>query len=230
MKFKLETYNRNTSEEELISDVKRVADILKRNTVTMSENEENGKFNPSTLTRKFGSWFKVLEVANLEASRSKLNISEEELFKNIESVWISLGRQPKYAEFKKPLSKYSAGTYENRFGSFGKALEAFVDYINNENGSESVNDFNETDEQISKVNVVIKHKTKREISERMRFRILLRDGFSCRKCGKSPMKEIGVELHVDHILPWSKGGETVEENLETKCLKCNLGKGNAFNV
>ena len=230
MKFKLETYNRNTSEEELISDIKRVADILKKNTVTMSEYEENGKYHPSTLTRKYGSWFKVLEVANLEASRSKLNISEEELFKNIESVWISLGRQPKYTEFKKPLSKYSAGTYENRFGSFGKALEAFVDYINNENGSESVNDFNETDEQISKVNVVIKHKTKREISERMRFRILLRDGFSCRKCGKSPMKEIGVELHVDHILPWSKGGETVEENLETKCLKCNLGKGNAFNV
>lgn len=230
MKFKLETYNRNTSEEELISDIKRVADFLKRNTVTMSEYEENGKFHPSTLTRKFGSWFKVLEVANLEASRSKLNISDEELFKNIESVWISLGRQPKYAEFKKPLSKYSAGTYENRFGSFGKALEVFVDYINNENGLESVNDFNETDEQISKVNVVIKHKTKREISERMRFRILLRDGFSCRKCGKSPMKEIGVELHVDHILPWSKGGETVEENLETKCLKCNLGKGNAFNV
>ena len=166
----------------------------------------------------------------ISRSRSKLNISEEELFKNIESVWISLGRQPKYEEFKKPLSKYSAGTYENRFGSFRKALEAFVHYINNENGLETVNDFNETDEQISKVNVVIKHKTKREISERMRFRILLRDGFSCRKCGKSPMKEIGVELHVDHILPWSKGGETVEENLETKCLKCNLGKGNAFNV
>ena len=196
----------------------------------MSEYEETGKYHPSTLTRKYGSWFKVLEVANLEASRSKLNISEEELFKNIESVWISLGRQPKYEEFKKPLSKYSAGTYENRFGSFRKALEAFVHYINNENGLETVNDFNETDEQISKVNVVIKHKTKREISERMRFRILLRDGFSCRKCGKSPMKEIGVELHVDHILPWSKGGETVEENLETKCLKCNLGKGNAFNV
>ena len=230
MKFKLQTYNRNTSEEELISDLKRVADVLKRNTVTMSEYEENGKFHPSTLTRKFGSWFKVLEVANLEASRSKLNVSEEELFKNIESVWISLGRQPKYAEFKKPLSKYSVGTYENRFGSFGKALEVFVDYINNENDSESVNDFNKIDEQISKVNVVIKHKTKREISERMRFRILLRDGFSCRKCGKSPMKEIGVELYVDHILPWSKGGETVEENLETKCLKCNLGKGNAFNV
>jgi 5-methylcytosine-specific restriction endonuclease McrA len=75
-----------------------------------------------------------------------------------------------------------------------------------------------------------KHKTKREISERLRFRILMRDGFSCKSCGRSPVKELGVELHVDHIIPWSKGGETVPDNLETKCEKCNLGKGNAFNV
>jgi len=74
----------------------------------------------------------------------------------------------------------------------------------------------------------VKHKTKREISERMRFRILMRDGFACKACGRSPATEIGVELHVDHILPWSKGGETVEENLSTKCKECNLGKGNAF--
>jgi len=59
----------------------------------------------------------------------------------------------------------------------------------------------------------------------------MRDGFTCKKCGRSPMNEMGgIELHVDHILPWSKGGETVQNNLETKCKKCNLGKGNAFNA
>jgi 5-methylcytosine-specific restriction endonuclease McrA len=76
----------------------------------------------------------------------------------------------------------------------------------------------------------IGHKTKREISDRLRFRILMRDGFTCKKCGRSPMKDSDVELHVDHIIPWSKGGETIPENLETKCEKCNLGKGNEFNV
>ncbi len=30
--------------------------------------------------------------------------------------------------------------------------------------------------------------------------------------------------------PGSKGGETVDENLGTKCQQCNLGKGNAFDV
>jgi hypothetical protein len=231
MEFKLETYHRNTPDEELIADIQNVALKLKKNTVTISEYEEHGTFHPSTLQRKFGSWYKVLELAKLEANYGGINIPEEELFKNIEEIWISLGRQPKYAEVKKPLSKYSAGTYDKRFGNWGKALQQFVVYINSDNTDESQSELTETELPTSTKEIaVIKHKTKREISDRLRFRILMRDGFACKKCGKSPMKEIGVELHVDHINPWSKGGETVPENLETKCQQCNLGKGNAFDV
>ena len=43
-------------------------------------------------------------------------------------------------------------------------------------------------------------------------------------CGDSPAKNPDAVLHVDHILPWSKGGETVEENLQTLCSVCNIGK------
>ncbi|MBI5847426.1 MAG: HNH endonuclease [Nitrospirae bacterium] len=52
------------------------------------------------------------------------------------------------------------------------------------------------------------------------------DRFTCRHCGASPAKMLGVELHVDHIIAWSKGGETVLSNLQTLCSKCNLGKSN----
>ena len=61
-----------------------------------------------------------------------------------------------------------------------------------------------------------------------RFRILLRDGFQCQSCGASPLRTPGTELHVDHILPWSSGGETVDSNLQSKCSRCNLGKNNAL--
>ncbi len=227
MKFQIEEYHRNTSDDDLLNDVKTVSSKIGKNTVTMAEYEQYGIYHPSTLQRRFGSWFSVLEKANLEDSRSRLNIPNEELFKNIETIWISLGRQPKYDEIKNPFSKYSAGTYENRFGSWRKALEEFIKYINK--------DSDEIDKEIKIKNTIIesdipqKHRTKREISDRLRFRILLRDGFTCKKCGRSPLKMHGIELHVDHILPWSKGGETLEDNLETKCEKCNLGKGNAFN-
>ncbi|RKX24889.1 MAG: hypothetical protein DRP45_07160 [Candidatus Zixiibacteriota bacterium] len=35
-------------------------------------------------------------------------------------------------------------------------------------------------------------------------------------------------MEVDHKIPWSKGGETIEENLQTLCSECNQGKSNLF--
>jgi len=35
-----------------------------------------------------------------------------------------------------------------------------------------------------------------------------------------------VILHVDHILPRSKGGKDEMINFQTLCDKCNLGKSN----
>ncbi len=49
-----------------------------------------------------------------------------------------------------------------------------------------------------------------------------RDGFKCQICG-STAKD-GVKLHVDHIIPVSKGGKTEPKNLRTLCDRCNLGK------
>ena len=130
-----------------------------------------------------------------------------------------------------PVSKYSEGVYKRHFGSWMKALETFVEYINADKTEDEVvnNSTSETTSVDEVSGQILKHKTSREMSDRLRFRILMRDGFTCKKCGRSPIKERDVELHVDHITPWSKGGETISENLETKCSQCNLGKGNAFN-
>lgn len=70
-------------------------------------------------------------------------------------------------------------------------------------------------------------KSSRTISDKLRYQVLKRDCFKCCACGASPAKEPAVELHVDHIVPWSKGGETTLENLQTLCSKCNLGKGDS---
>ena len=70
-------------------------------------------------------------------------------------------------------------------------------------------------------------KATRVISAKLRYQVLKRDCFKCCICGASPAKDSAVELHVDHIVPWSRGGETTMENLQTLCSKCNLGKGNS---
>ena len=69
MKFKLEEYHRNISDAELIEDVRSVAIKLEKNTVTLAEYEQYGKYHPTTLTRRFDSWFSVLEKSNLELIR-----------------------------------------------------------------------------------------------------------------------------------------------------------------
>ena len=58
----------------------------------------------------------------------------------------------------------------------------------------------------------------------LRYDILCRDDFRCQICGRS--QKDGVKLHVDHIIPVSKGGLTTWDNLRTLCQECNLGKSN----
>jgi 5-methylcytosine-specific restriction endonuclease McrA len=55
--------------------------------------------------------------------------------------------------------------------------------------------------------------------------VMRRDGFRCRQCGQSPATTPGTILVLDHIQPWSRGGETELENLQTLCEQCNAGKG-----
>ncbi len=65
----------------------------------------------------------------------------------------------------------------------------------------------------------------RHVSPTLRYRVLSRDHFRCVFCGVSPANDIYAELQVDHIIPFSKGGETVPDNLQTLCKDCNIGKG-----
>ncbi len=61
----------------------------------------------------------------------------------------------------------------------------------------------------------------------MRYDILQRDSFRCVLCGRTAND--GVQLHVDHIRPVSKGGKTEYSNLRTLCDQCNLGKSDKWN-
>jgi 5-methylcytosine-specific restriction endonuclease McrA len=63
-----------------------------------------------------------------------------------------------------------------------------------------------------------------EVSDSLRYDILNRDNFTCVLCGASARQ--GARLHVDHIIPISKGGKSTFDNLRTLCERCNVGKSN----
>ncbi|MEQ9462802.1 MAG: HNH endonuclease [Haliea sp.] len=213
MKFELETHHRNIPDEELIEDLIRVAKEIDQDKVTIDQYNERGKFHNTTFNRRFGSWFKSLEKAGLSKTRN-LNISNEELFENLIEVWMSLGRQPKYNDLTKDKSKFSSGTYEKRFGGWRKSLEAFVAWVNDG----AVPELPVTSPSMST------RRTPRNINWRLRAMVLMKDGATCKLCGATPRD--GAKLHVDHITPWAEGGETVFENLQILCEKCNIGKSN----
>lgn len=64
------------------------------------------------------------------------------------------------------------------------------------------------------------------MTDKLRYAILKRDGFRCKLCGRSA--DDGAKLHIDHIIPVSKGGRTVESNLRVLCDACNLGKSDTL--
>ncbi|MGA3019216.1 MAG: HNH endonuclease [Bryobacteraceae bacterium] len=72
----------------------------------------------------------------------------------------------------------------------------------------------------------VKPEDRRDPSIGLRFKVLQRDQFRCKLCGRSPATEQSCQLHVDHIVPFSKGGKTTFENLQALCLQCNVGKSN----
>lgn len=64
------------------------------------------------------------------------------------------------------------------------------------------------------------------MTKKLREAIKIRDNFTCCNCGNSTHQEPNLLLEIDHVVPISKGGYTVEENLQTLCWKCNRAKSN----
>lgn len=204
------------TDEELLADLQRVATLNGKKELSQKRYKElDGAYDTKTYHRRFGTWNKALALVEIKPA-NEINYSDERLFENILTLWQHYGQQPRKAQLASFPSIVSEGPYKRRFSSWMTALEAFVNYAN-ASEIEAVEESSTLPKQ---------RKTGRDPSLRLRWKVLQRDRFTCCACGKSPALAPGVELHVDHIVPWSKGGDTVSENLQTLCSQCNLGKSN----
>ena len=102
-KFKLvHVSGQPVSDEELLADLRRVAEILGTSTVSMPKYRKLGKFHDGTLAKRFGTWNSALSQAGLTIS-NEVNIPDARLFENILMLWQHYGRQPRRSELaKKP--------------------------------------------------------------------------------------------------------------------------------
>lgn len=219
---------RNLSDAELIDELKRVSKQIGKLELTHSEFNANSEISASAITRRFGSWSKGLSTAGLEVVKIGKRYTEFELFDNLATVWTHWGRQPSMSDMKKEPSIIGTKAYVIRWGSWTKALIAFVEKANSDAPISEIVEKQEIEEVSTKKIITRKSlpEDRREISWQLRYKVLMRDGAKCVICGRD--RNDGVKLHIDHIIPFSKGGKTLENNLRILCNECNIGKGDIY--
>ncbi len=207
--------NQPVKSSDLIKDLQVVAKKLKVDSLSQEIYNKNGKYSSTSIKRRFRTWNAALAQAGLGVAKISRH-SNEDLFNNLLMVWQKKGEQPRQGDMDSSISMIKASAYKKRFGSWSAAVKEFIKYV----GGLDIS-------KLKKKTTITKiKKTPRDISLRLRYQVLKRDNFACKKCGRSPATDQSVVLHIDHIEPWSGNGETVLENLQTLCSKCNLGKSN----
>lgn len=211
------------SDADVLADLRRVAAALAPKGACLSYRlyrRRGGRFSATLFIHRFGSWNQALRRAGLRVGR-RYRIPDEALFAQIERCWTALARPPTRADMNRLPGRQRIPwyTYARRFGTWGAALRAFVAWRR----------------QYDRASLPAPHPRARPLKRRntprtpsigLRYRILKRDNFKCIQCGRSPALDAGVVLHIDHITPWSDGGQTVMENLQMLCERCNRGKSN----
>jgi len=221
--FQIAKYVRSRTNEELLIDMKKVADENNGQLTQKIYNNyrkvvDSTIADSTTICRQIG-WSKAVELIDVQKSKYQNNakISEIELLEEILRLWIELGKQPTTTDLKN-RSKYPRNKFNARFGSWGDALNTFIQWANSEGFAPPNSTSSELQER----------RTSRDVNLRLRYMVIMRDDCKCCICGSSPASTSGLKLHVDHKIPWAEGGETVLENLQTLCKDCNLGKGDVL--
>ena len=205
------------SDSDILNDIVRVMESNGNSRLTIKEYDRLGLYNSSTVLRRFGTWNAALNLAG--GRGGNYYHSDEDMMNNIKSVWLAKGCQPSRRDMdNRNLSGISSNAYLRRYGTWYGALEAFSSFINENDNVEDVPAIMQLESKSS-------HKTKREPSDRLKIQVLMRDGNKCRICGVECSGGLH-NIHFDHIIPWSQGGETVLENLQVLCSACNEAKGN----
>jgi len=67
---------------------------------------------------------------------------------------------------------------------------------------------------------IVLRKSQRQIDQHVSWQVFRRDNFTCVYCGADD-----VPMTVDHIVLWEHMGDTVPDNLNCSCKKCNKTRG-----
>lgn len=231
--------------EKVIAELEKVAKHFNYSDFKQDDFDKIADISYYKVYREFGSWEKALEFLKnylkekgieftITSRRSQYTI--QEMFDELERIWVQLGHRPSRNEWTTLKPKISYDTIQRRFGGWADACLKFIEYKSGgaiaEENEILTDEKRETSSNIDNSEKIREGGAQKNIEKtrtiplNIRVKVLSRDNFRCSFCGKSPATDIGTKLHIDHIIPFSKGGTNSFENLQTLCEQCNLGKSN----
>lgn len=227
------------SKESVLKALEEVAKKFDYTKFSSREFANNSEMAASTVKRKFGSWTNGIEALKELLEKKKIDLKEraepynqiystKQLFDEMERIWKKVGHRPSRTEWELEKAKISMNAYKRRFKGWSNACLKFIEYKmgNSSTVLDSNLPKNDPVNKKSQLKTGPSSELSRNIPLGIRLKVLNKDKFKCVFCGKSPATHLGTVLHIDHIRPFSKGGKTVIENLQTLCFDCNIGKSN----
>jgi len=109
-----------TPEEELLSDLKSVADIVE-GTPSERDYSTHGEYSVKTYCKRFGGWNSALRAAGFEPN-VEINLTDQTLITAMQEFAEELGRPPTIAEMDS-RGPYTGDPYKRAFGSWNRALQ-----------------------------------------------------------------------------------------------------------
>lgn len=118
------------NKEELLAAIRSVAQGVKTGSITLSQFKAHSGIDGGPVRRVFGSWAQALEAAGLSQSALARRYTDEQCYENLLSLWVHYGRPPHHDEANTQPSLVGSKAYIRRWGTWRKALEAFVTRAN----------------------------------------------------------------------------------------------------
>lgn len=120
---------RSYTDEEVLSEIRRLSDLLGGKTPTRRFFDEYARISGETASTYFGSWTHALEKAGLTLGKRQKRYTAEDCLENLLFVWKHLGRMPSGWEISRPPSEIRWSSYRDRWGNWKTTLAVFEQYV-----------------------------------------------------------------------------------------------------
>lgn len=218
--FKLDGLRTKHSKPEIVASLRQYAEQHRVDSIRTREYDEwrDRLVSTRTICDIFGSWGKALQAAGLRGERTA-RLQFREMVEAFKACWkehdAPLSRRQLEAFLEKHKYPFRWASYRSAYGGHMKLARMII----------AVQEGRIPESNLYKR---LRQTSDREsVPPRLRMAVLKRDRYRCVKCGADPKKDNTVRLEVDHIIPDSKEGRPVLENLQTLCFTCNRGKSNS---